>query len=379
MGRAHSTSPLAITASFLLGLLTGLVPVPSALAADVALSGLIDDVHVTLDNEGVPHIVAQNDFDLARVEGYIHARDRFFQMDLTRRQVSGDLAELLGPGLIGSDVESRTIGLRRAAVRSATVLSPRETALLQAYADGVNEYLANNPLPIEYGLLELTQARPWDIVDSLVIGKAIAANLSLDIDIGPTLQLQAFIAAGAAGGFDGQVLFFEDVVRSAPMDPASTVPDATNTLPFISAKAGKADAKYLAKAAEGAGRIRERLSGIPLFDHAMNRRETFIGSNEWGVAADKTADGQPIIANDPHLSLNIPATFYEWHLVVEGDPFDGDMNVSGVGFPGAPGVILGQTERVTWGATTNPMDVSDIFNDTLKVGVPACSALGALA
>jgi penicillin amidase len=84
-----------------------------------------------------------------------------------------------------------------------------------------------------------------------------------------------------------------------------------------------------------------------------------------------------MIANDPHLSLNIPSTFYEWHLVVQGDPVDGDMNVSGVGFPGTPGVILGQNEKITWGATNNPMDVSDIFQDTLTcvpgIPLPTCS------
>ncbi len=168
-------------------------------------------------------------------------------------------------------------------------------------------------------------------------GKAIAAGLSLDIDIGPTRQLNGFIGAGIAGGFDGQTLFFEDVVRSAPMDPASTVPDATNVTPFLSAKTKKVEKTYLAKAAAGAARIKEKFSGVALLDDAMNRRETFIGSNEWGVAGDKTEDGHPMIANDPHLSLNIPSTFYEWHLVVQGDPVDGDMNVSGVGFPGHTG------------------------------------------
>jgi penicillin amidase len=379
MRENHRAPSQTFTISFLLVLFTCLAPVPSAVAANVVLPGLVDAVEVILDTQGVPHIIAQNDFDLARVEGYIHARDRFFQMDLTRREASGDLAEVLGPALLGSDVQNRTIGLRRAAVRSGTVLSARETALLQAYADGVNEYLANNPLPIEYGLLELTQARTWDVVDSLVVGKAIAASLSLDIDIGPTIQLQGFVEAGILGGFDGQAMFFEDVVRSAPMDPASTLPDATNMTPFIGAKVQKVDKTYLASAAEGASRIKQKFSGTPLLDHAMNRRESFIGSNEWGVAADKTADGQPIIANDPHLSLNIPSTFYEWHLVVEGDPVDGNMNVSGIGFPGTPGVILGQNEKVTWGATTNPMDVSDIFNDTLKVGLPECVLIGASA
>jgi penicillin amidase len=379
MRKVHTTPRLAVAISFLLGLTIGVTPTSSAVAAEINLPGLIGAVEVTLDTQGVPHIIAQNDFDLTRVEGYIHARDRFFQMDLTRRQVSGDLAEVLGIGLLGSDIQSRTIGLRRAAERSVTALSTREEGLLQAYADGVNEYLANNPLPIEYGLLELTQARPWDIVDTLVVGKAISASLSLDIDIGPTLQLQGFIGAGIAGDFDGEVLFFEDVVRSAPMDPAATVPDATNMTHFISAKAKKSGRTYLAKAAAGAKRIQEKFSGIALLDDAMNRRDTFVGSNEWGVAADKTESGRPIIANDPHLSLNIPSTFYEWHLVVEDDPEDGNMNVSGVGFPGAPGVILGQNERITWGATVNPMDVSDIFSDELHVLLPECFLIGAIA
>jgi len=379
MRAMHATPNLAVAISTLLVLAVWITPAPAAFGAEIALPGLIDRVEVILDAQGVPHIIASNDLDMARVEGYVHARDRFFQMDLTRRQVSGDLAELLGAGVLGSDIQNRTIGLRRAAERSAAVLSTRETNLLQAYAEGVNAYLANNPLPIEYGLLELTEARPWDIVDSLVIAKAIAASLSLDIDIGPTLQLQGFIAAGAAGGFNGQALFFEDVVRSAPMDPASTVPDATNTTPYLSAMLGPVMKTRLAKAARGAERIRERFRGVALLEEAMNRRETFTGSNEWGVAGDKTESGQPIIANDPHLALNIPATFYEWHLIVKRDPNAGDMNVSGVGFPGAPGVILGQNQYVTWGATTNPMDVSDVFNDTLKVGLPECTAIGAFA
>ena len=219
----------------------------------VEIPCLQGEVEAILDRDGVPHIFAENDHDLLCVEGYIHARDRFFQMDLTRRQVSGDLAEVVGVSALGGDVQNRTIGLRRAAERSFDVLTPNEVALLQAYADGVNAYIANNPLPIEYGLLELTEVRPWDPIDSLVIGKAIAASLSLDIDIGPTVQLQGFVDAGIAGGFDGQALFFEDVRRSAPMDPASTVPDATGEPPFL-AKALKVNRVRLASAAAGAKR-----------------------------------------------------------------------------------------------------------------------------
>jgi penicillin amidase len=345
----------------------------------IQISCLEGPVGYVQDADGVPQLTATNDLDLACAEGYVHARDRFFQMDVTRREVSGDLAEVLGSGELGSDVQNRTIGLRRAAERSLAILTARELALLQAYADGVNDYLANNPLPPEYALLELTQVRPWEPVDSLAIGKAIAASLSLDIDIGLTLQLQQFVAAGISAGFDGQSLLFNDVRRYAPMDAASTVPDATNGTPYVANALPKADPILLARAAASARRLKQKFEGIPFFERAMAPRETFVGSNEWGVTAAASATGRPIIANDPHLSLNAPSTFYEWHLIVNGDPVDGDMNVSGVGFPGAPGVILGQNEHISWGATTNPMDVSDIFQDQFEVLTSNCLLLGAFA
>ncbi len=138
-------------------------------------------------------------------------------------------------------------------------------------------------------------------------------------------------------------------------------------------------ATYLARAAEAAARAQKKLEQHPLFHLAIHRRQSFVGSNEWGVTGSATPHGKPIIANDPHLSLNAPSTFWEWHLIVEDDPDEGPMNVSGVGFPGVPGVILGQNEHITWGATTNPMDVSDVFADKLYVGQPDCILIGALA
>ena len=165
----------------------------------IPIPGLKNRVKVTTDEHGVPHIVAHNDADLARAQGFVHARDRFFQMDMTRREVSGDRAEVLGTtvnrpnDILDSDIQNRTIGLRRAAARSAELLSEPERVILQAYADGVNAYLASTPLPPEYARLELTQARPWDIVDALAIAKAIAASLSLDIDSGLEERLAACV------------------------------------------------------------------------------------------------------------------------------------------------------------------------------------------
>jgi len=345
---------------------------------EIVIPGLTDEVEVTTDFNGVWHIVAQNDFDLAIAQGYVHCRDRLFQMDLTRRQVDGTESELVGPHRLPSDIQARIFGLHRAAQRSLDAAPPRLQALLQAYADGVNHCIDTLALPPEYADLELTQVRPWEAVDAAKIGKAIAASLSLDIDTGLTEELFDFIQAGIANGFDGQVFFSEDVNRSAPMDPASTIPDATNDTPF-DVTWNAADAAHLARSAEAVRRASERLAEHPLFELALNRRRSFVGSNEWGVTGGASPNGKPIIANDPHLSLNVPSTFWEAHLVVENDPDEGPMNASGVGFPGAPGVILGQNEDVTWGATTNPMDVTDVFNDRLYVVQPECLAIGELA
>src|SRR5262245_38406609 len=346
--------------------------------SEVEIPGLSEGVTVATDADGVWHIDAANDFDLAIAQGYIHCRDRFFQMDDTRRQVDGTEAELLGPGRLAADIQGRIVGLHRAAQRSFDAAPARFRALLQAYADGVNHCLATLPPPPEYAQLELTTARPWEPVDTIKIGKAIAASLSLDIDTGLTQQLLAYVQAGAHFGFDGQKLFSQDVFRSAPMDPASTIPDATNTTPYaVEWKAGKAT--QLAAAAKAAQRVREKLKVHPLFALALDRRQSFVGSNEWGVTGAASANGRPIIANDPHLALNVPSTFWEWHLMVRNDPEEGPMNVTGVGFPGTAGVILGQNENITWGATTNPMDVSDVFQDKLYVAQPQCFAINALA
>ncbi len=344
----------------------------------IEIPGLIGVVNVTTDVDGVWHIEADNDADLSRAQGYVHCRDRFFQMDQTRRQVDGTESELMGPQRLGADIQARIIGLHRAAERSLAAASPRFQALLQAYADGVNHCLTTLPLPPEYALLELSEARSWQPVDTLKIGKAISASLSLDVDTGLTQNLFEYIQAGIANGFDGQLFFSEDVFRSAPMDPASTIPDATNGTPYAVDWKGK-EAGHLAFAARAAGRAREKLAEHPLFALALDRRESFVGSNEWGVTGSATAGGRPIIANDPHLSLNAPSTFWEWHLIVRNDPDEGPMNATGVGFPGSPGVILGQNERITWGATTNPMDVSDVFADRLYVAQPQCFLIGALA
>src|SRR5207244_2072780 len=174
----------------------------------------------------IAHIKSENESDLFFLQGYVHAEDRLFQMDFNRRVGSGTLAELLGAAALPSDVQLRTLGLRRAAERSLPVLSPRLRQALQAYANGINTFVSTHPLPLEYGALELTRFEPWTPLDSVTVARLVAFERSFDLDIEPTINLMTYQQAVQALGFDGQALFFEDLFRSAPFDPAVTVVDA---------------------------------------------------------------------------------------------------------------------------------------------------------
>src|SRR5215472_2010782 len=188
------------------------------------LPGLQAAVRLTQDRNGITYINAGPLHDLFFMQGWVHARDRLFQMDVSRREPSGTLAELLGKAALPSDVQARTIGLRRAAERSWAAAPPDLRAVVTAYSAGVNAYVASHPLPPEYAALHLTSFQPWTPVDTLTIGKAISFELSFDLDIAPTLQLDAYVAA--LGPERGYALFSQDVMRSQPFSDASTVPDA---------------------------------------------------------------------------------------------------------------------------------------------------------
>ncbi|HET9557126.1 MAG TPA: penicillin acylase family protein, partial [Actinomycetota bacterium] len=198
-----------------------------AAADPVDVPGLEGPARVDRDGNGIAHIRAGTRHDLFFLQGWVHAQDRLFQMDVRRRQAGGTLAELLGPAALPTDVQLRTIGLHRAAARSLPALSGDARAVLAAYADGVNAWVADHPLPPEYGALSLTSVRPWTALDSVAVGKLQAFGLSFDLDIELTTALLGYQQAGQAAGFDGSALFFQDLWRAEPFTDASTVPDAT--------------------------------------------------------------------------------------------------------------------------------------------------------
>lgn len=329
------------------------------------------NVSVQRDQFGVAHITAQNDHDLYFAQGYVHAQDRLFQMDVTRRQASGTLAELFGAAALKMDGEMRTIGIRRAAERSILVVSNESRAALEAYARGVNAYVASAPLPPEYTPLEIRTFRPWTALDSMTVAKALAFSLSFDLrDIDHTNALAAYSdPLRGWGPTRGALLFSEDLWRSQPFTAASTLPDASVAAPL----AGAAGAQALAPGSgfrfeardhldprlqDLAKSYGDRVRDLPFFNERMNmdRRR---GSNEWAIAGRNTATGKPMVANDPHLPLTNPSTLYPIHLKAQ------DMDVFGSSFAGTPGVALGETLDVAWGATVSPLDVTDVYFETV--------------
>ncbi|MGE5358418.1 MAG: penicillin acylase family protein, partial [Bacteroidales bacterium] len=351
----------------LVGLAIVLVFLPSAVSVQSArsgapspLPGLTAAAQVTRDGDDIAHLDATNDHDLYFLQGYVHAQDRLFQIDFSRRQASGTLAELLGPDAIPTDVQLRTFGLRRAAVASLAVLSAETLAALDAYADGVNAYVAAHPtLPPEYGALHVTHFEAWDPVDSVAVGKLIAFGLSFDLsDIDYTVALQTYTTV--LGQAAGSALFFQDLFRSAPFSSASTIPDASVPMSSAVGKAARASMSF-AGAGEGLDLATARdyldsVKDLPLVQRYI-KRENRPHSNEWAVGPSHSASGEAMVANDPHLALDTPAVWYPIHLRA------GKTDVIGNSFPGAPFVVLGHNTHVGWGATVNPLDVTDVYQE----------------
>ncbi len=333
---------------------------PAAAGAPVALPGLDGPVRVVRDAYGVPHVYAKSDHDAYFMVGYLHAQDRLFQMDQSRRQASGTLAELLGPSALVSDVQFRTFGLRRAAAKSLAALSPASLAVLQAYADGVNAWVASHPLPPEYASLELTTFPPWRALDSAAVTKLLAFGLSFDLgDISNTQRLIAYQTAGAALGFNGLALFRDDVMRVEPFAHAPSIFPGETSEPLNEhghpAWASSFVKDSTLEQAEGALK-RAAEAGI------ATEPQNDTGSNAWVVSGSKSASGRAMVASDPHLSLPSPPTFYEVGLDLSApDP----AKLYGVTFPGVPLIVHGMNEHIAWGSTVNPTDVTDVYQEAV--------------
>jgi penicillin G amidase len=358
---------LVVLGIVLLAVLPGSSLASAGADRPTAVAGLEEPVRVVRDSLGIPHVFAQSDHDAYFMVGYLHAQDRLFQMDQTRRQASGTLAELLGPGALGSDVQLRTLGLRRAAEKTLAALSPAARAVLHAYSDGVNAYVSTHALPPEYAALELTKFEPWTPLDTVAVVKLLAFGLSFDLnDIDNTLKLIAYQTA--LGPVAGALLFREDVMRSEPFAHAPTIEPGETSNPVVSHGKPAWSTSFLSSttlnlAADALAKA--KAAGPAAADEA--------GSNVFAVSGSVSESGRAMVASDPHLALPSPSTFYEIGLDAK------DLALYGVTFPGTPLVVHGMNQHIAWGSTVNPTDVTDVYQEqvVLSGGVPVATMKGA--
>ncbi len=338
------------------------------------LSGLSAPAEVAIGATQIPSIQAQSEEDMAYLLGWYHAKDRLFQMDYTRRLASGTLAELVGTPALASDIKLRALGFERAGLRSLQAASAKTQAILQAYANGVNAWVASHPLPIEYQNLELATFKPWRPVDSVSIAKIIAFQLSNDLnEIDNTVALGTFQQVGQAAGFDGTALYFEDLYRIQPPDDRVSVPGFLERIggSMLAGNTKSLDLKSIPLLSEVefnlAKNLQDQWNADPIINKLKQAGPDEKGSNTWAYAGDHTASGFPVIANDPHLSLDYPSVFYPFQATVNEN--GNSRNLAGVSFPGAPVMAQGCNDNLCWGSTVHPVDETDFFFDKVELNL----------
>ncbi len=379
-------SKTLIKTTFLIGAL-GIFINTSASAQDpITAPGLMNPAEVLYPETSVPTVKASSIADMAYMYGYLHAKDRLFQMDYTRRLANGTVSELVGPPGLSTDIQLRTIGFARAALRSYIAASEQTKIVLRSYTNGVNAWLATNSLPVEYAGLEISTVERWSPIDSLAIAKLVAFQLSNDLqEIDWTIAIGTMQEVGAAAGFDGTALFLEDLYRSAPPDDRVTVPGFLESIggvvlnksnkitTNIDVELLKNFTQYSQVDVNLAKTIANNWSATEDLNKLRNDGVKDIGSNVWAVSGEHTESGYPIVANDPHLALDTPSVFYPVHLYAENEGVV-EFNAAGVGFPGAPVIAQGCNQTLCWGSTVHPVDETDFYFEDIRsnlFGLPA--------
>jgi penicillin amidase len=338
-------------------------PIPQY-GGELRLDALAAPVTVHRDTAGIPHIYASSMADMVRAQGYLHAQDRFGEMDFRRHVTAGRLAELFGERQVQTDALLRTMGWRRVAEQEWRLLSPQTRNLLRAYAQGVNAWLANHSgseASLEYALLARLnpqyRIQRWSPVDSLAWLKAMAWDLRSNLV--QEIERTALLASGLSREQIDQLYPPYPADRHAPI-----VPGAGATGGAAGGAGGRAPAVLPATVRnatpllEGVHRALDRLPSL------LGSGDG-IGSNSWVVAGSRTGSGKPILANDPHLAPSMPGIWYQvgLHCVPTEGRADSTCpsDVVGFSFSGVPGVVIGHTGRVAWGFTNLGPDVTDLY------------------
>jgi penicillin amidase len=329
---------------------------PGALSDQVKASlleliGLRGDVTIRHDERGVTYIEAENEEDLYFAEGYAVARDRLWQMELLRRTARGELSEILGRAVLEEDKRHRTLGFAALSEQLVGRSSPPTRAALQAYARGVNSFIASldeKSLPTEFRILKFRPA-PWRPADSLVIGKLFAEALN------NSWQTDLMRMALAGLPKDRQAALLPS---TSPLDIITVGSDTAKKKPVASYRPTKSK---LRQAAGPSGP--EMLETVSEIGEVINRSlrraglyaEDLAASNSWVVNGKHTVTGKPLLANDPHLSASAPSIWYMVHLSAPG------LRVAGVTVAGVPDIVIGHNEQIAWGTTNVGADLQDLY------------------
>jgi len=298
-----------------------------------SLPGLAAPAEVRFDGHGVPHVRARSAPDLSAALGWLHANDRMFQLEFLRRAGSGRLSELVGERTLDRDIEARVLQLRSAARRMWEVIEPESRALLEAYASGVNAWIASHDLPPDLRLFGV-ELEPWTPVDSLLTHFLLAYNLTFP----RRYEERRFSWLVTLGAQRVRELLGKDI----------EIP------PEIEAIARRERAKI--PSTPGTQRI-QRPRGSPW--PARNAVQAGTGSNNWAVGPHRSVTGAPLVANDPHMYLVHPGIWYQVHLRAP------DYEAAGMTLPGLPMVVIGQTAHLAWAFTNGEVDVTDQFFEEL--------------
>ena len=290
------------------------------------IAGLDAPVEIGFDGDGIPHIHAASDTDGAAALGYVHARDRMFSMELMRRAASGRVSELAGAAALPLDRLMRTLGLRRSAAAELAALPPEPRAMLDAYANGVNAWIAAHGRFSAPQFIVQGAPEPWTPTDSLLWGKTMSLYLSGN-----------WRDEVARAGLVGKVPR-DQIDQLWPPQLHVPGPAAASSDPRYAALAGRLDAL------------------LPRFPDPFTLPDT--ASNEWAVDGRHSTTGAPLLAGDPHLGFSTPGIWYLARIETPGGV------LAGATAPGVPFLVIGRNAHIAWTFTTTGADTQDVFEET---------------
>ncbi len=342
-------------------------------AGELQVDGLQAQVTVQRDALGVPTITADSSHDLFYAQGFVHAQDRFFEMDFRRHVTSGRVSEMFGESQAATDMFLRTLGWRDVAEQEVEALDETSLSYYQAYADGVNAYLAENEgaeVSLEYAVVGIQnpdyEIEPWEPADSVAWLKAMAWDLRSNLE-DETERAMLVAETGDDSAPDDSLALLEKLYPAYPFDANPVIVPKISTVAPIETETDATTASHPDGDDFGIQHAvttiewEEADTVIEAASMLVGDVGEGIGSNSWVVSGALTESGMPLLANDPHLGAALPSVWYQVQLrcstVSEECPFD----VGGFSFSGLPGVVIGHNSQIAWGFTNLTTDVADLY------------------